>query len=42
MTCPACGHRGFCTLKTRQLFQCNRCKKQVRRKPPVSTVAGSY
>src|SRR5687768_2949599 len=30
LTCPACGHRGFCALKTRQLFQCNRCKKQVR------------
>ena len=30
LTCPACGHHGFCTLKTRQLFQCNRCKKQVR------------
>src|ERR671932_124491 len=27
--CPACGHRGFCQLKTRKLFQCNRCKKQV-------------
>src|SRR3954454_3977813 len=30
LTCPACGHRGFCALKSRQLFQCNRCKKQVR------------
>src|SRR6188472_1606127 len=30
LTCPACSHRGFCALKTRQLFQCNRCKKQVR------------
>src|SRR5438270_2851298 len=30
LTCPACGHRGFCRLKTRRLFQCNRCKKQVR------------
>jgi transposase-like protein len=30
LTCPACGHRGFCTLRTRKLFQCNRCKKQVR------------
>jgi transposase-like protein len=30
LTCPACGHRGFCALKTRRLFQCNRCKKQVR------------
>jgi ISXO2-like transposase domain/Transposase zinc-ribbon domain len=25
-----CGHRGFCQLKTRRLFQCNRCKRQVR------------
>src|SRR3954454_6430692 len=30
LTCPACGHRGFCRLKTRRLSQCNRCKKQVR------------
>lgn len=30
LTCPVCGHRGFCALKTRQLFQCNRCKRQVR------------
>ena len=30
LTCPVCGHRGFCALKTRRLFQCNRCKKQVR------------
>src|ERR671932_1163519 len=30
LTCPACGHRGFRELRTRQLFQCNRCKKQVR------------
>ena len=30
LACPACGHRGLCALKTRQLFQCNRCKKQVR------------
>jgi len=30
LTCPVCGHRGFCTLRTRQLFQCNRCKRQVR------------
>ena len=27
LTCPACGHRGFCRLKTRELFQ---CKRQVR------------
>ncbi len=30
LTCPACGHQGLCALKTRKLFQCNRCKKQVR------------
>ena len=29
-TCPACGGRGFCELRTRKLFQCNRCKRQVR------------
>src|ERR687893_3030190 len=30
LSCPGCGHRGFCALKTHKLFQCNRCKKQVR------------
>src|SRR5918993_3900213 len=30
LACPACGHRGFCKLPTRELFPCNRCKKQVR------------
>jgi transposase-like protein len=30
LTCPACGHRGFCRLRTRELFQCNRCKRQLR------------
>ena len=30
LACPACGHCGWCALKTRKLFQCNRCKKQVR------------
>jgi DNA-directed RNA polymerase subunit RPC12/RpoP len=30
LACPACGHRGFCQLRTRKLFQCNRCKRQVR------------
>jgi transposase-like protein len=29
LTCPACGGRGFCRLRTRELFQCNRCKRQV-------------
>src|SRR5690349_22816321 len=30
LTCPGCGGRGFCELKTRKVFQCNRCKRQVR------------
>jgi transposase-like protein len=30
LTCPACGGRGFCELRARKLFQCNRCKKQLR------------
>ena len=30
LTCPACGHEGFCQLKTRARFPCNRCKRQVR------------
>jgi transposase-like protein len=30
LTCPGCGGSSFCRLKTRQLFQCNRCKRQVR------------
>jgi transposase-like protein len=30
LVCPTCGGSSFCRLKTRQLFQCNRCKKQVR------------
>src|SRR3954452_4704545 len=29
LTCPACGHRGFCARRTRKVFQCNRCKKQL-------------
>src|SRR3954471_17505458 len=29
LTCPACGGRGFCALRTRKVFQCNRCKKQL-------------
>jgi ISXO2-like transposase domain/Transposase zinc-ribbon domain len=29
LTCPACGHSGFCELKGRKVCQCNRCKKQV-------------
>src|SRR5215216_4449355 len=30
LSCPACGHKRFCRLKSRELFQCNRCKRQVR------------
>jgi ribosomal protein L37AE/L43A len=30
LACPACGHRGFCELKGRKVFQCGRCKRQVR------------
>ena len=30
LTCTGCGGRGFCELKTRKVFQCNRCKKQLR------------
>src|SRR3954453_20884898 len=30
LACPGCGGRSFCELRTRRLFQCNRCKRQVR------------
>jgi hypothetical protein len=30
LACPACGGRGLCELSTRRLFQCGRCKRQVR------------
>src|SRR5918994_436920 len=30
LTCPRCGSTSFCQLTTRQLFQCNRCKRQLR------------
>jgi transposase-like protein len=29
LTCPACGGSNFCRLRTRKVFQCNRCKKQL-------------
>jgi hypothetical protein len=29
LICPSCGHGGFCELRARKVFQCNRCKKQV-------------
>lgn len=27
--CPECGHDKYCTLKSRKLFQCNRCRSQI-------------
>ena len=27
--CQACGHTGHCHLKGRDVYQCNRCKRQV-------------
>jgi len=27
--CPKCGHRGYCQLKCRKLFQCNNCRAQL-------------
>ena len=33
LTCPGCGGSSFCRLRTRELFQCNRCKRQVRLTP---------
>ena len=27
--CPECGHDRYCTLKTRKLMQCNRCRSQT-------------
>src|SRR3954468_12309172 len=29
LTCLGCGGRSFCQLRTRKLFQCNRCKRQL-------------
>src|SRR5690349_14339754 len=29
LACPPCGSRSFCELRTRKVFQCNRCKKQL-------------
>src|SRR3954449_4314690 len=29
LACPACGGRSFCELRTRKVFQCNQCKKQL-------------
>ena len=29
LTCPGCGGRGFCELRTRKVLQCNRCKRQL-------------
>ena len=30
LVCPVCDGRSFCALRTWQVFQCNRCKKQLR------------
>jgi ISXO2 transposase-like protein/transposase-like zinc ribbon protein len=30
LTCPGCGGSSLCRLRTRELLQCNRCKRQVR------------
>jgi transposase-like protein len=30
LVCPVCEGRSCCALRTRQVFQCNRCKKQLR------------
>ncbi len=27
--CPNCGHDRYCTLKSRNLFQCNKCRSQI-------------
>jgi transposase-like protein len=27
--CPECGHTGYCTLRSRRLFQCNACGRQT-------------
>src|SRR4051794_27310522 len=29
LACPCCGHRRFCELTARKVFQCNHCKKQL-------------
>src|SRR4051795_11107763 len=30
LACPACGGRSLCELRTRRLFQRNRCRRQMR------------
>lgn len=27
--CPECAHDRYCTLKSRKLLQCNRCRSQI-------------
>lgn len=27
--CPVCGHNRHCTLKSRKVFQCNKCRSQI-------------
>ncbi len=29
LRCQDCGHSGHCHLKRRDVYQCNRCKRQV-------------
>src|SRR4051795_10683497 len=29
LTCPACGGSSFCRIRTRKVFQCDRCTKQL-------------
>ena len=29
LTCPACGGASLCRLRTRKVFQCNRCERQL-------------
>ena len=34
--CPSCGHRGYCLLAGRGLYQCKRCKRQT--SPTAGTI----
>jgi len=27
--CPACGHKGYCEIRSRKVYQCNRCHYQT-------------
>ena len=39
LTCPSCGHRGFCELKARKIFQCNRFRNGPLGVKPFTAVA---